>query len=188
MVWSGVAGNSDELHRLLPWRIWSFLCDVSRSGSWPIVGTVLGTRTTGCCTCSDGCWWWCMWLLYGCVDTCMPRACHDATVVAVHGRLTLCTLSAVWRKMRLIELTLGQLLSSQILWDSKMSRISQANKDGFSCLKRRIWWISIGDVSWKSWKRNCKVRKMPPCSDIYLQSSSYLHKRYSPVTVVVSLL
>lgn len=48
------------------------------------------------------------------------------------------------RRMRLTELTDGMVFGSHIRCDSNWSRISHANIPGFSCLKRRIFFTTVG--------------------------------------------
>lgn len=48
------------------------------------------------------------------------------------------------RRIRFTELTDGIVFGSQMRCDSNWSRISQANMPGFSCLKRRIFFTTVG--------------------------------------------
>jgi hypothetical protein len=50
----------------------------------------------------------------------------------------------LFRRMRFTELTLGIEWGSHILWAKSWSLISHANMPGFSCLKRRIFFTTVG--------------------------------------------
>lgn len=63
------------------------------------------------------------------------------------------------RRMRLTELTDGMVFGSHIRCDSNWSRISQANIPGFSCLKRRIFFTTVGVATCCLWNEHERKKK-----------------------------